>query len=72
MSITRFSFPTTIPSGAGVRARCGPHPREGGLERPSIVTDKGLASSPLMAEPKAALESAGLDVARYPAVEGRS
>ena len=70
MSITRFSFPTTIHFGAGARALAGPHLREQGLKRPLIVTDKGLAELPLMAELKAMLESAGLAVAVYGGVFG--
>ena len=70
MNITRFSFPTTIHFGAGARALAGPHLREQGLKRPLIVTDKGLAALPLIAELKAALESAGLAVAVYGGVFG--
>ena len=70
MSITRFSFPTTIHFGPGARALVGPHLREQGLKRPLIVTDRGLAALPLMAELKAALESAGLAVAVYGGVFG--
>ena len=70
MNITRFSFPTTIHFGAGERALVGPHLREEGLKRPLIVTDKGLAALPLIAELKAALESAGLAVAVYGGVFG--
>ena len=44
MSITRFSFPTTIHFGAGARQLAGPHLAEQGLKRPLIVTDKGLAA----------------------------
>ncbi len=70
MSISRFSFPTTIHFGAGARALVGPHLREQGRKRPLIVTDRGLAALPLIAELKAALESAGLAVAVYGGVFG--
>ena len=70
MSITRFSFPTTIHFGAGARALAGPHLREQGLHRPLIVTDRGLAALPLLSELKASLESAGLAVAVYGGVFG--
>ncbi len=70
MSITRFSFPTTIHFGAGARLLAGPHLREQGLKRPLIVTDKGLAALPLIAELTAALESAGLAVSVYSGVFG--
>jgi alcohol dehydrogenase class IV len=70
MSISRFAFPTTIHFGAGARALAGPHLREQGRKRPLIVTDRGLAELPLIAELTAALESAGLAVAVYGGVHG--
>ena len=70
MTLTRFSFPTTIHFGAGARALAGPHLRECGLKRPLIVTDQGLAVLPLIAELKAGLESTGLAVAVYGGVFG--
>jgi hypothetical protein len=60
MTITRFSFPTTIHFGAGARRLVGSHLHEQGLRRPLIVTDRGLAALPLIAELKADLERAGL------------
>ena len=50
MTITRFSFPTTIQFGPGASKLAGPHLQEVGLKRPLIVTDKGLAALPLLAE----------------------
>ena len=70
MTITRFSFPTTIHFGAGARKLCGPHLAERGLKRPLIVTDKGLAALPLMAELVADLEAAGLAPKLYGGVFG--
>ena len=70
MSITRFSFPTTIHFGAGARSLAGQHLHELGLRRPLIVTDKGLAALPLIGELKAELVSAGLAVAVYGGVFG--
>ena len=70
MTISRFSFPTTIHFGAGARTLTGPHLRERGCKRPLIVTDKGLAALPLIAELKSALEAAGLSVAVYGGVFG--
>jgi alcohol dehydrogenase class IV len=70
MTITRFSFPTTIHFGPGARTLAGKHLHEHGLRRPLIVTDKGLAALPLMSELKAGLESAGLAVAVYGGVFG--
>ena len=70
MTITRFSFPTIIHFGPGARALAGKHLHDHGLRRPLIVTDRGLAALPLMAELKAGLESAGLAVAVYGGVFG--
>jgi alcohol dehydrogenase class IV len=50
MSITKFAFPTTIHFGAGARKAVAPHLLEQGLKRPLIVTDRALASLPVMAE----------------------
>ncbi|MDH5538776.1 MAG: iron-containing alcohol dehydrogenase [Rhizobacter sp.] len=60
MSITKFSFPTTIHFGAGARKLVGPHLHERGLQRPLIVTDKGLAGMPMVAELRDNLAAAGL------------
>ncbi len=70
MSITRFSFPTTIHFGAGASKLAGPHLAELGLKRPLIVTDTGLAALPLIAALKAGLEAAGLATAVYGGVFG--
>ncbi|MDE2627311.1 MAG: iron-containing alcohol dehydrogenase [Burkholderiales bacterium] len=70
MTITRFSFPTTIHFGAGARALAGPHLRGHGLKRPLIVTDRGLATLPLIAELQAELEAVGLAVNVYSGVFG--
>jgi alcohol dehydrogenase class IV len=70
MSITRFSFPTTIHFGAGARKLAGPHLAELGLKRPLIVTDQGLMALPLIPELKAELEAAGLAAAVYSGVFG--
>ena len=70
MTITRFSFPTAIHFGPGARKLCGPHLVERGLKRPLIVTDKGLAALPLLAELAAELEAAGLAPAVYGGVFG--
>ena len=70
MAITRFSFPTTIHFGPGARKLVGPHLRERGIQRPIVVTDKGLAALPLIAELRADLAAAGLDVAVFGGVFG--
>ena len=70
MTITRFSFPTTIHFGAGARHLAAPHLRELGLKRPLVVTDRSLAALPLIAELQADLAAAGLDAAVYGGVFG--
>ncbi len=70
MTITKFSFPTTIHFGPGARKLAGPHLREHGLERPLVVTDRGLAALPLIAELRADLAAAGLEVAVFSGVFG--
>ena len=64
MAITRFAFPTTIHFGPGARKLVGEHLRSQGVRRPLIVTDKGLAALPLIAELRDELKGAGLDVAK--------
>ena len=68
MSITSFSFPTTIKFGAGARKLVGPHLIEQGFMRPLIVTDKALGALPVMAEFLTHLQ--GLDVAVFSGVFG--
>ncbi len=70
MTITRFSFPTTIQFGPGASKLAGPHLAERGLRRPLIVTDKGLAALPLLAEFAASLAETGLATSVYAGVFG--
>jgi len=70
MAITRFAFPTTIHFGPGARKLVGEHLRSQGVKRPLIVTDKGLAALPLIAELRDELKGAGLDVAVFGGVFG--
>jgi alcohol dehydrogenase class IV len=69
MTITRFSFPTTIHFGPGARRLVGPHLRELGLLRPLVVTDRGLAALPVLTEFMQLL-AADLDASVYPGVHG--
>ena len=69
MTITKFGFPTPIHFGPGARKLVGDHLREVGVKRPIIVTDKGLAALPVMAEFRNGL-GAGLDVAVFSGVYG--
>ena len=68
MSVQKFAFPTTIHFGPGARKLVAAHLKEVGCQRPLIVTDKGLAALPVLAEFRATL--AGLDVGVYSGVQG--
>ena len=70
MTITKFSFPTTIHFGAGARKLLATHLNSIGLKRPLIVTDKGLAALPLIAEISADLTAAGLSPSTYGGIWG--
>jgi len=69
MSIAHFSFPTTIHFGPGARKLAGAHLRDQGLRRPLIVTDRALATLPVLAEFMSHLRT-GLDVGVYSGVYG--
>jgi alcohol dehydrogenase class IV len=68
--VQTFSFPTQIHFGAGARRRVGEHLRAAGVKRPLIVTDRGLAALPLVADFKQLVERDGLDVAVFGGVFG--
>ena len=68
MTITRFSFPTTIHFGPGARKLVADHLKAEGIARPLVVTDRGIAPLPLLADFLAALP--GLDVAVYSEIWG--
>ncbi len=70
MTISTFSFPTAIHFGAGARLHLPGHLRERGLVRPLIVTDRGLAALPLVAEIRSLLAGAGLQAVVYGGVYG--
>jgi alcohol dehydrogenase class IV len=70
MTITRFSFPTTIHFGPGASRLVGAHLKERGLRRPLVVTDKGLAALPLLADFATTLSAAGLSPSIYAGVFG--
>ena len=63
MSITTFSFPTTIKFGAGARRLVAAQLLEAGCRRPLIVTDRALAALPVLAEFRTHLE--GLEAADF-------
>ncbi|MEJ5255403.1 MAG: iron-containing alcohol dehydrogenase [Acidimicrobiales bacterium] len=60
MAIDRFSFPTDIRFGVGARRLLADQLRAAGVERPLVVTDKGVAALPLLAELVDQLRDAGL------------
>jgi alcohol dehydrogenase class IV len=68
MTTSRFAFPTPIHFGAGARKLVAAHLLEQGVERPLIVTDRALATLPLLAEFKS--HFGGLDVAVFDGVFG--
>ncbi|WP_374664347.1 iron-containing alcohol dehydrogenase [Ramlibacter sp.] len=68
MSLSHFSFPTSIVFGAGARKEVAGHLRDHGLKRPLIVTDRALAALPVLAEFRSHLQ--GLEVAVYDGVFG--
>ena len=68
MAVTKFAFPTTIHFGPGARKLVAGHLKEKGLERPLIVTDKGLASLAILHDFAEGLE--GLEVKVYAGVFG--
>jgi hypothetical protein len=66
--ISRFSFPTAIHFGPGARKLVADHLRAQGVRRPLVVTDRGVAALPLLADFVADL--AGLDAAVFPDIWG--
>jgi alcohol dehydrogenase class IV len=68
MTIERFAFPTAIHFGAGARKLVAEHLAAQGLERPLIVTDRGIAPLPLLSKFIADLHR--LDVAVYSDIWG--
>ncbi len=69
MSIAHFAFPTAIHFGPGSRKLTGSHLRDRGLRRPLIVTDRALATLPVLAEFMEHLRT-GLDVGVFSGVNG--
>jgi alcohol dehydrogenase class IV len=64
----RFAFPTTIYFGAGARKLVAEHLKAQGVGRPLIVTDRGIAPLPMLAEFVDDLP--GLEVAVYSEIWG--
>lgn len=70
MTIHKFSFPTPIHFGPGARAQVGAHLQAQGLQRPLIVTDRGVAALKLHADFMQQLQHDGLSVASFSEVWG--
>lgn len=70
MPIHTFSFPTQIHFGSGARNRLPDHLKAAGVRRPLIVTDRGLAALPLVADIRKLLEQASLAPGLYSGVFG--
>jgi alcohol dehydrogenase class IV len=68
MPISSFSFPTAIHFGPGARRLVADHLKRVGVKRPLVVTDKGLATLPILRDFGDGL--AALDVRIYPGVYG--
>src|SRR5580704_249499 len=68
MTLSRFTFPTTIHFGPGSRKLVPEHLRVQGLERPLLVTDRGIAPLPLLEKFVAGMK--GLEVAVYSEIWG--
>src|SRR4029450_2959956 len=66
--IHRFSFPTTIHFGPGARHLVADHLKAQGVARPLIVTDRGIAPLPLLADFVAGLPDLDVDV--YASIAG--
>ncbi len=68
MTISRFSFPTAIHFGIDARKLVADHLKAEGITRPMVVTDRGIAPLPLLAEFVASLP--GLNVAVFSDIWG--
>ncbi len=62
MTISHFSFPTAIHFGPGARHEVAAHLRAQRIARPLIVTDKGIAALPLLAEFRDGLTGLAVEV----------
>src|SRR5687768_11636651 len=69
MTLSKFSFPTLIHFGPGVRRMLAEHLQAQGIRRPLVVTDKGLAALPAFQEILDLLGQ-GLEPGRFTEVAG--
>lgn len=70
MSLSRFSFPTTIHFGPGARALVAADLQSAGVARPLVVTDNGVSPLPFFADLLAELGASGLEVGSFDGVWG--
>ena len=70
MTLSRFSFPTDIQFGVGVRCTVGARLRSEGVKRPLIVTDRGLAPLPAVTDLQQSLSGDGFAVETFSGVWG--
>lgn len=70
MSTYRFSFPTLIHFGAGVRADLPKYLTTQGFKRPLIVTDRAIAALPIMKKLTESLSEAGLQCEAFSEIWG--
>ncbi len=68
MTLSRFSFPTTIHFGAGARNLVADHLKAANVKRPLVVTDRGIAPLPMLKEFVASLS--GLDALVFSGIWG--
>jgi alcohol dehydrogenase class IV len=65
-----WNYPTAIRFGAGRIAELADACRTIGIARPLLVTDRGLAATPMIAQAQAALAATGLDAALFSDIAG--
>ncbi len=70
MVTARFSFPTLIHFGPGVRAKVAGFLKDQGFKRPLLVSDKGLAALPVFAEALNSLKAGGLEPGTFSGIWG--
>jgi len=70
MSIQKFAFPTTIHFGAGASGMVAGYLKSIGVERPLIVTDRGLAPLPVATRFAHSLAQDGLAVQTFSGIWG--
>lgn len=70
MQAASYNFPTRMIFGPGSRAQLGALLQAEGKSRPLIVTDKGIAGLPFVAEMVDTLKSEGLEAAVYSEIQG--